>query len=88
MTTAALIDDLAAQGIALSIDGDKLRVEGPADLLTDDLRATLMTGKAEILVTLGQVWARKAAALHPIAEQLAQLVPRSRSRPRGRSGSR
>jgi len=58
MTTAALIDDLAAQGKTLSIDGDKLRVEGPADLLTKDLRVLLMSRKPELLAVLAGTGAR------------------------------
>ena len=44
-----IIEAITAQGIKLGVDGDKLWAEGPADLLTPDLRTTLARNKSEIL---------------------------------------
>lgn len=52
MTSAALIAVLAGRGIRLSANGDKLRVEGPADLLTGDVYAVLVKRKPELMAVL------------------------------------
>ena len=52
MTVATMIRDLAAQGVKLGIKGDRLRVEGPACLLTTALRAELLAHNAELLAVL------------------------------------
>lgn len=49
MTAQTLFRDLVTQGVILSIDGDRLDVEGPDAILTDDLLATLRARKAELL---------------------------------------
>ena len=47
-----IIKAITAQGIRLGVDGEKLWAEGPADLLTPDLRTTLALNKSEILSAL------------------------------------
>lgn len=61
MTVETMIDDLLGKGVTLECCGDKLRVRGPAlvvSAMEDDLRIR----KPEILAALAQAWARKAAA--------------------------
>jgi hypothetical protein len=52
MTAADLIKDLRQRGLRLRPNGDKLRIEGPARLLTADLRERLTEAKADILAAL------------------------------------
>src|SRR5262245_28470616 len=52
MTTHELIRDLAARGVALSADGDRLNIDAPGALLTDELLATIKERKAELLELL------------------------------------
>jgi len=63
MTDTALIHDLARQGITLIAHGGRLRIRGPAALLTDDLRATLASRKPELLAVLDSNWSAAASAL-------------------------
>ena len=56
MIATDLIASLAAQGIGLSAIAGKLRVEAPADLLTDDLRSALTSHKPELLAVLTGDW--------------------------------
>lgn len=49
MTAQALIFDLATAGVILSADGDRLDIDGPDAVLTDDLLAMLKARKAELL---------------------------------------
>jgi hypothetical protein len=48
-TAETLIRDLSARGVRLSRNGDKLRVEAPAGVLTPTLRAMLLEAKPAIL---------------------------------------
>ena len=52
MTATDLIQDLRRRGLRLRPNGDKLRLEGPARLLTPDLRERLTHAKMEILAAL------------------------------------
>jgi hypothetical protein len=63
MTAAALITDLARHEISLSVNGEKLRVEGPAELLTAELRALLAPRKPELMAVLTGDWCGAAAAV-------------------------
>lgn len=56
MNSTDLITRLAAQGIRLSARAGKLRVEAPADLLTDDLCSALASHKPELLAVLTSNW--------------------------------
>jgi hypothetical protein len=65
-----LLVSLARCGITVTPTGRgaRLRVEGPGELLGEDLRTVLLTRKAELLALLGgkhepQHWARLAAAV-------------------------
>jgi len=44
-----LICELAGLGVFLAADGDRLDVDGPDSVLTDELLAALRTRKAELL---------------------------------------
>ena len=50
MTTAyALLCDLIAQGVIIAADGDSLGVDGPDNLLTNELLSALRKRKAALL---------------------------------------
>lgn len=52
MTCEALIAELRARGVHLDPAGDRLRVDAPKEVLTEDLLAELRSHKAEILEAL------------------------------------
>jgi hypothetical protein len=52
MNAQDLLHDLATRGVILSSDGDHLDVDGPADVLTDEMIATLKAHKSELLELL------------------------------------
>ena len=52
MSVTHLIAALKAQNICLSANGEKLRVEGPTALLTDELRIQLAKYKSELMALL------------------------------------
>ena len=54
MTAQALLADLAACDVHLSVAGDKLRVNAPKGALTAKLRQTLSDHKPELLEALRQ----------------------------------
>lgn len=47
-----IIQELHRQGIHLSVTGDRLRLKGPAHLLTAELRAAVSARKPELLAQL------------------------------------
>lgn len=49
MNAQALLHDLTAQGVILSVDGVQLDVDAPDSVLTDDLLETLRAHKADLL---------------------------------------
>lgn len=49
MTAKAILESLRVLGASVSLVGDKLRVEAPAGVLTDDLRRELIEHKAELV---------------------------------------
>lgn len=52
MTAAALLTEVTAAGIRLTINGDRLHVEAPAGHLTPDLRARIVMHKRGIMELL------------------------------------
>lgn len=52
MTAQAILHDLATRGVILTSTGDRLDVDGPDELLTDELLATLRERKSELLELL------------------------------------
>ncbi len=52
MTARALLADLAARDVRLSVAGDRLRVNAPRGVLTTELRRTLSEHKVELLSLL------------------------------------
>lgn len=52
MTAETVLCDMTGRGITLIPNGDRLDVEAPDDLLTDDLIVTLRQHKAELLAIL------------------------------------
>ena len=49
MTVAAFLRDLEARDILISLKGESLAVDAPAELITDELRAQIASRKPEIL---------------------------------------
>lgn len=65
MTATALLAELHAAGVRLSLHGDALRVEAKSGVLSADLRARLATAKSELMARLQS---DLRARLHAIAE--------------------
>jgi hypothetical protein len=63
MSAARLISDLHRQGFTLSVNVDKLIVEGPVNLMTDALKAELTRHKPALLLLCRVDWARRASHL-------------------------
>ena len=54
MTAAQLVRDLECQGVILSACGEDLSFDAPHGVMTGDLRAALLTAKANLLPLLRQ----------------------------------
>ena len=52
MTVAEVVGRLAADGATLRVEGDQLRYQGPARLLTEHLRAFVASRRSEIVAFL------------------------------------
>jgi hypothetical protein len=52
MTALEILTDLRRAGTIVTIAGDKLRLEAPKGVLTDELKQRLATQKAEIIMLL------------------------------------
>src|SRR5262245_44232520 len=52
MTAQSILRDLAPHGVILTATGDRLDVDGPGEVLTDELLATLRAHKAALLELL------------------------------------
>ncbi len=52
MSAPALLDTLAARGVALDLDGDRLKIEAPVGELSDDDRAAIRADKSELIALL------------------------------------
>ena len=74
-TAETLIHDLAAQGVHLSPNGDKLHVKAPAGILTAELREKLTARKPELMAVLrAEVAPSAASGLAPMRVRLASLA--------------
>jgi len=49
MTTVRLLDDLRATGVLVTVEGGKLKIRAPRDVLTQELLSRLKNQKAELL---------------------------------------
>jgi len=74
MTATELLTTLRHLGVTLAPDGDQLRVDAPAGVLTDELRQAMRTHKAALLDLVGAVEER-AAIGEGIAMPEERLVP-------------
>ena len=77
MTTDELVAEANRLGIALTSNGEKLRVEAPTGALTDELRQALGEHKTEILARLRPVGDGQPPPLDrpPVTEQeLRRLI--------------
>lgn len=52
MTARALLSDLTAHGVSLSVDAGRLAYDGPDDVLTDEVLDALAAHKSEMLALL------------------------------------
>jgi hypothetical protein len=59
MTARSLLDDLRAWGVRMTAEGDHLQLDGPDDVLTDEVIEAVTACKAEVLelLRLELVWA-------------------------------
>jgi hypothetical protein len=54
MSARALLDDLRRRDVILEADGDRLHVDAPARVMTDELRAALVENKGRLLESLAR----------------------------------
>ncbi|WP_395541502.1 condensation domain-containing protein [Neotabrizicola sp. sgz301269] len=75
--TVDLLNDLAAQGICLTLDGDRISVSGPATALGPAMRERLKAAREDLVILLQD----QSAAVAPTTLTLAQaaLLPLARS---------
>jgi hypothetical protein len=52
MSAPALLDTLAARGVALDLDGNRLRIDAAAGELSDSDRAAIRADKSELIALL------------------------------------
>ena len=57
MSTQALLDDLRSQGIFIEADGKMLHVDAPAEVFSEELKASLVEHKPKLLKHLE--WERR-----------------------------
>ncbi len=57
MNATVLLDDLRAQGVSLEADGERLLVDAPAGVITDEVRTELAELKPKLLKLLR--WERR-----------------------------
>src|SRR5262249_35184602 len=66
MTAQDLLHDLTMAGVILSTDCERLAVDAPEAVLTDDLIATLKTRKSELLELLASPKPERGAGESPL----------------------
>src|SRR5262245_28392859 len=52
MTAQAILDDLTARGVRVWAEADRLKLDAPAGILTDEDKANLAAAKPELLAVL------------------------------------
>lgn len=57
MNATVLLDDLRAQGVSLEAEGERLLVDAPAGVITDEVRTELAELKSKLLKLLA--WERR-----------------------------
>lgn len=77
MNTATLIEDLERRGVRLQADGDRLVVDAPLGVLTDEITAALTSQKAAVLRQLSTTGSAMIVSTprRPLAEVAADLLP-------------
>ena len=78
MNATILLDDLRRGGVALAAKGDRLSVDAPKGVLTDELRAAITAQKSDLLLLLGAEvaraeWERLDAELGEMTQRLFEL---------------
>jgi hypothetical protein len=56
MTATQILDDLRGRAVALTSNGDRLKIDAPLGVLTDEDRQAIRTHKAELLALLDQAY--------------------------------
>ena len=92
MTAQSLLSDLTAAGVILSANGDRLDIDAPNEVLTDELLTTLRDHKAELLALLQSRSvedpdAGATSAAEPQAEEFTLTPPDAKPDNRPRLGS-
>lgn len=72
MSTSQLLEQLAARGITLSLDGERVRFRAPEGALTDELRAAIARSRREIIEGL-----RSSLPSHAPAGKCSYCDPRT-----------
>lgn len=57
MNATVLLDELRSQGVSLEADGERLLVDAPAGMITEEIKATLAELKPKLLKLL--TWERR-----------------------------
>ena len=73
-----LLARLAAQGVTLHLDGERITVSGPAAALDSDLRAELHAARTDLVAVLKQSRAVPAAPAPGLTRAQAALLPVAR----------
>lgn len=69
MSAADFLDELTAAGVALSLRGDRLRVEAQPGAITADLRQRMQDAKPAMVELLGRIATMRAHLLKLAAEE-------------------
>ena len=71
MTATALLDELRTRGVHLALEGERLAVDAPKGVLTDDVRRAIRQHKQALLALLAQpAPANDAAATAPSTQEV------------------
>jgi hypothetical protein len=74
MNAATLIEDLERRGVRLRMDGDRLIIDAPRGVLTDEITSVLASQKLAVLRLLSDA-GEVSKPRRPLAEVAADLLP-------------
>lgn len=74
MNGLELLNQLRAAGVRVWVDGDRLKLDAPAGVLTEQMRADLAAAKGEIFSLLSSPTARAGSAVRPIVVRAHALM--------------
>lgn len=75
MTATGLLDDLRNKGVRLSVEEDRLAVDAPKGMLTDDVRQAIRQHKQALLALLSQPMPAAAPVQSTALPPPAPLTP-------------